>query len=220
MAKALADYTTRITSLVQDNASKLETADYTAALAAALEDLNSNHPKVTIVSEDGDGSAYEWTLASWVEEQSVVRAVEYPAGERNPEYLDSDEYTMVTPGDLRLLNYTPGADESIKISYTIPWTLTAEANDIPDRHFEAICSRAAAVCCTQLAAAYGQDIDPTYGGGVIQVGGKLPNYIKLSDKYMEVWKNHFDTSGGHEAGFSIAKDFENTNSDGRGRLFH
>ena len=220
MAKVLAEYTARITSLVQDKASKLETADYTAALDAALEDLNSNHPKVTSASEAGDGSTYEWTLASWVEEQSVVRSVEYPAGERNPEYLDADEYAMVIPGDLRLLNYTPGAAESIKISYTIPWTLTAEANDIPDRHFEAICSRAAAVCCTQLAAAYGQDTDPTYGGGVIQVGGKLPNYIKLSGEYIKVWEDHFDTSGGHEASFSIAKDFESKNSDGRGRMFH
>ncbi|NQV14507.1 hypothetical protein HQ531_03540 [bacterium] len=221
MAKTHADYIARVQALVKDVATKLtDPDDFTAALDAAREDLNQNHPRVMVATENGDGAAYEWVLANWIDDVSVIKAVEYPAGERIPVYLEDDEYAMVTVGSLRLLTLTPGATETIKISYTIAWTLADGDVTVPERNFEAVCNRAAAVCCRQLAAHYGQDTDPNFGQGIIQVGGKLPNYLKLAKEFMSVWTDHFETKGGDESSFSIQTSFENTNSDGRGRMFH
>jgi hypothetical protein len=221
MAKTYSNYTDRVKALVRDDAVKLtDPGDFQEALTAALTDLNQNHPKLDIVEESGDAATYEWALANWVDGQSVIRAIEYPAGERIPVYLEDDEYAMVIPGSLRLLNLTPGATETLKVSYTIPWALSTAEITVPERHFEAMCSRAAAVCCRQLAALHGQDTDSSFNGANVNNSGKLPNYLKLAKEYMQVWMDHFETRGGHESSFSIQKSFSNTASDGRKRLFH
>jgi len=123
MAKTLADFRTRLDLLLKDLAVALVTADKDAALHQAATFYSNDRPNLTVVDITGAGS-FDLTLpALWQEGFSKIKFVEYPyeADNQEPQLLDRDQwaiYQKPTAKVLRLLDETPSANETVRVTYT------------------------------------------------------------------------------------------------------
>ena len=80
------------------------------------------------VQEDIAGSGvFDLTLpASFDVDESILTSVEYPAGQREPCILNPATYLIYNDGGtyvLRLLSHIPQAGETVRIDYTVPYTI-------------------------------------------------------------------------------------------------
>ena len=104
-------------------------------IKAAVEDYSRDVPKTTAGDVTGAATRYYAltgetpALASWVDGVSQVTEIEYPAvtiasGDL-PQYMEpgdwQDDYEVAAVVYLLLLNHTPAATETMRITYTVPY---------------------------------------------------------------------------------------------------
>jgi len=117
------------------------------ALETAFAVVSGDRPYEIVATLTGNGVLYDLTLTSWEDRWSRVIRVEYPAGEKEPVYLESRDY-LVLPGTttFRLRSAVPATGETAKVTYAARWpvpTDTASVDKIPTPWFEAVAALAA-----------------------------------------------------------------------------
>jgi hypothetical protein len=123
MAKVLADFRTRLDLLLKDAVANLAQTDKDAALRQAAAFYSNDRPNLTVVDITGAGS-FDLTLPDlWQEGFSKIKSVEYPydADNQEAELLDRDQWAIYqnpTGKVLRLLDETPSASDTVRVTYT------------------------------------------------------------------------------------------------------
>ena len=195
MAKTFAAFQSGVTRRIQDAAQKLaQPAMDDCITKAILGRYSQVRPLIPTKDFVGDSVTFEYALDSttfinWVDGASFIRKIEYPAGEKVPTYLDSDDYGIVqissTVKKLRLFRTVPQTGKTLRVEYTGPHTAPTTGNtSVPDVDFEGVCDLAASYACVELAAIYNQGVDPIFQapqGGVAQT--KSQHYLALAKKY-------------------------------------
>ncbi len=142
----------------------------------------------------GDGN-YDLALPDdWVKDFSTIISIEYPQGNRTPTYLEPKE-TMLYQGTsgnpvLRFLSVTPQSGETVRITYTVPHTVTDTTSTIPDDDFWAVANLAAALTARVLAARYTRVWEPTLDIDLINYSRKADDYRALADQCELIWRRH------------------------------
>lgn len=192
----LGEFQQAVAQRIQDDAHKLAQPAIDACIGKTLKGRYAQvRPLEKIAELAGDSATFEWLLtgddqnaafAAWVESFSGIKSLEYPAGERIPEYLDPEDWTILRNGDgvlvLRLLTITPATGKSLRVLWTAPHA--ADASTVPAVDFEGCADLAASYACVALAAAYNQLVDPVFSAptdGAHQT--KSQHYLALAKKY-------------------------------------
>ena len=124
MPYTYSQFKTKVSEILQDDAAKLTTTERDGFIQEAIKLYSKHRPRLVIKDITGDGT-YDYLiatyLASWIKDFSVIKSIEYPADERDPVYLDEDDFMIFekeTGQYIRFLEDTPLATEKARIAYT------------------------------------------------------------------------------------------------------
>lgn len=157
----------------------------TAAFEAEAENvvtvLSSKIPRHRTATFSGDGSAYSFALATiatdWIVGFSTLDWIEYPVGDRERSFLNSADYeyfpSFETVTHIGFIGTTPatGAD-NIRISYTVPWSVTNATSDIPNHLEPGFEYALACAVCRIYAAKYGHTSSNAIAADSVNYGSK------------------------------------------------
>ncbi|MBI3127902.1 MAG: hypothetical protein HYZ11_09885 [Candidatus Tectomicrobia bacterium] len=193
-------------------------ADWADFVRAALARYSQDRPRRAHADYAGDGAAYDFTLpAGWDRALSVVEAVEYPHGRREPVYLQRRDWTLYAPGTsaekLRLLRHTPGAGETARLFYTLPHMADAVSSTVPANDERAVAWLAAAEGCHVLARRFAQTAAPTLSADAVDHQSKAAEYTKLARELERRYHAHAAQAPG-ASGATL--DWDDALSPGRG----
>ncbi len=193
------DYLTRIDTMLQDEAEKLQPDDKDRFLSQAVSMYSKDRPRELIHEITGDASAYDFSLPSdWVAGFSgLVSRVEYPADDyQNPIYIEEDEWDFfkklvndVTTTYFRFTTFTPANGKIARFLYTVPHTLNESTNTITDNDIDAVVNLTAALCFWALAAKFAQTIDPVIDADVIDYQRKTDLYTSLAKDKLAIYNS-------------------------------
>jgi len=193
----LSDAVGRVRELVRDltlTDPEMDTGHYEHAVAEAVVYYSKGHPRQSVYDYAGNGSTYDLSLpADWDEGFSRIMAVEYPLGEREPVYLDSDQYMLYRTASgctLRLLHDTPAQGETVRLTYTLPHSLTETADTIPPSHFDAVVYWAAALMCREFASKFMHTQDPTMSADSVDYHSKADEASRLARQFELLYYKH------------------------------
>lgn len=176
MTLTLADVLTRAPLLVQDHAPTLDvTPDKQEAIRQALAQYSIDAPRSIVADLTGDGSTYDFDApADYIDGESRIEAIEYPAGEQSPVYLNPARYGIYRTSaatKIRFVDLTPATGETARVTFTAPHTLDgldgADETTIPSRHDEAFVTLAAAQMMFLLAARFLHEQENTIGADTV-----------------------------------------------------
>lgn len=169
----------------------------------------------------GDGGKYyviPTELSSWSEGFSRIILIEYPAAaiaaDETPYYLEDedwrDNYWSDVSGTrtrhLFLPNHAPASTETMRISYSIPytWSDSPEVVAIPPEHVHPIADLAAALCCQSLATRYSQIGDTTievdaaaHASKAAEFESRAEMYLKAYDEFFGFGEDEEENAAGH-----------------------
>ena len=186
---------------------------------------NKIKPKSLVYDFTGDGVVYEFGLpASWSEGYSSIVAVEYPVGQQVPSYMQPSEYALyqgTAEKKFRLLETVPGSGDAVRVTFTAPFRITADASDIPEQDEVAIADLAASMCFKELAAKYARTQRSTLEGEVLNYLTKVDYYIRLAQQYEANFNAHFGiATDGSPPGACEIGDWDQTYEWGEPFIVH
>jgi hypothetical protein len=123
MAYTLTQFKSKVSEIVQDDAVKLSTSERDNFIQEAVKIYSKHRPSEVVREIAGDGT-YDYAIAdlkAWVKGFSIIKQIEYPANQRDPEYVDEDDFMIIekaTGQFLRFLEDSPSAAEIIRVIYT------------------------------------------------------------------------------------------------------
>jgi hypothetical protein len=176
------------------DAPRLGPHDLDPFLDEALRRYQRARPRHAAFTVAGDGSAYDFALPdgtlyssapAWVVGYSAVLSVEFPAGEREPVYLEQDAYALWprdVPTALRLLFETPATGQSARVTYSVPHTLSEAVSTIPSTDADVVLNLWARAVCVSLAASVVEAKDNVIAGDSV-------NYRDMAQKYQSLAKS-------------------------------
>ena len=179
----------------------LDSTDRQDRIRGALMEYSHDVPNEVTEDEPGDGGRYYAVsgLASWVEDFSQVIQIEYPAAtvasDETPVYLARDDYDAdYWDGSTHYIyfkNASPASGESFRARYTVPYTFSGspESVDIPQEHFEAICSLAACKCCNAISAKYSRIGDGFTNADSAAHSTKAQEFQNRAESYCATYRN-------------------------------
>lgn len=178
----------RVIAHVRDSAAVLlDPADYDAVLRDALSRYSRARPLVIVADLSASGT-YDLPLpADWAPGWSALRAVEYPAGERQPSYVDALDYTIYrgpTGSVLRMLRDTPSGP--VRVTYTGEHGLTETTTTVPAADLPILVYRAAALACEQLASYYSSSTDSTIQADSVDHRSQAGEYALRAKRLMQL----------------------------------
>jgi len=189
------------------------------AISAALNKYSSHRPLIVSEDEVGNGSFdYALTLlASWIDGFSTIKSVEYPLDDTTQAaaILQDDAwqiYHKPTGKYLRLLEDTPAATESLRITYTALHTCTDAACTVPSYDEEALQILAASIFCEQLAAYYSQTSDSTIMADSVDHKSKASEYSSRARAYRKMYFDHLGIKEGETPAASVTRDQDKAGS--------
>jgi len=226
----LFDYTEAIEVLAPGehpvDEAKLQTARE-KAVARAM-DAHSRHKPVVVVEDvDGDGG-FDYALsglASWEDNFSVIRQVEYPVDDddETPGILEDNEWAIYEKPSgrvLRMVSSTPQTGESIRVTYTARHACTVSDCSVDAGDEEAVQSLAASFFCRILSAMHAQDQDSTIDADSVDHAGKRREYEALAKTYRGEYYNHMGIKEGRPKPASHTQDQDVDYPWGQDRLTH
>lgn len=149
----------RAKSLAQDHAEHAQSDDWEEAVREALAVYNRDFPRRVVTDRNGDGNKFDFELGSDFDQSySTVLEVEYPAGKRYPEMLEPRHWMLYQSPDgpvLRMLSYTPGSSEQVRVTFSSPHTIDglndAISTTIPGSHIDGVIALTASQVLRRLA---------------------------------------------------------------------
>lgn len=211
--------------LVKDTAVKLDDADYPTFLQRAVDLYSSVRPQRKVKDYVGDGSTFKLTLpADWEEGFSTIESVEYPQGEREPEFLDADQYDVRNDTEsvkvIWLFDLTPASGKKTRVAYTLRHTVSATISTIPAADESAVEVLGASFACEALAAIYAQTSDPLLSADTVNYRSKSQEYRDMAKHYRKGYDAHVgagDTSPQASGGYV---EWDTVDQTGLDRLWH
>jgi len=189
MAKVLSDYEVVLTSLIQDAANKLSIDDRQEAIRNAVAEHSRLFPLTRRRSLLGSGSAVLSTPTGWVDEFSTVRQIEYPVGEDTPQYLDAEDWLLVssptasTTYQIRYLGGSIATSQRLNLEWTVPHVVSEITGTIADPIYRAVATLGASYACLSLAGYFTQSGDPMISIDSQSAPSKARDYMTLADRY-------------------------------------
>jgi hypothetical protein len=121
----LASLNAKVLTRIQDSDSLLTSAQRDDAVHHAARTYSTHRPRTMLADLAGDGTNYDYTLpATWATGLSSLKSIEFPAGSREPEYLEAEDYTLYQSTSLltklRFLTSTPQSGQSARLTFTAP----------------------------------------------------------------------------------------------------
>jgi hypothetical protein len=210
----------KIAERLQDTAQVLSDQQRVGALAEALQDYQKWRPRV-LVADIAGANGYDYALPlDWVGGESVLQRIEYPAGSWPPLYLEDEDWTIYHTADgtlLRMLLYRPGPTQTLRLTYTAPYTYET----LPAADVNAIANKAASIACRWLAAHYAQEGQSSISADVTNQESKARQYRDLAKDYAEAYETHLGLSDDTEvAAASAVLDWDMRYVWGSDRLTH
>ncbi len=181
----------KVQALVKDVSAKLSAADWSQAIADALKRYSKHRPLEATVDVTGDGTN-DYPVANisgWVEGFSEPRQIEYPVDDVPADLLDEDEYELyrkTTGRVIRLINDTPEATETFRVTFTIP----VIESTIPAQDVDAVAQMAASIALGMLAARYLDASDPSVAADVVNYRSKSQEAASMAKFYLNQYKQH------------------------------
>lgn len=177
----------KVIGVLQDAAGDLPSEEQDRLIQEAVRRYSRVRPREIVEDEVGNGThdLAVTLLASWEEDFSVIRQVEYPvlATTVEPPILERDEwieYRAPTGRVLRVLEDAPAATETVRITYTALHVADETTFTIPDGDFDAVATWAAALCLRALANKYAQNTAPTLGADSVDHRTMSDQYSRLA----------------------------------------
>lgn len=136
----LSTFRTQVDNLISADDTELAQIRREQQIKAAMQQYSKDRPEQETDDVTGDGGKYyvlSTSLSNWIEDFSRVISIEYPAQaiseDETPIYLDAsdwdDNYFADASGTLTrylfLPNHAPAATETMRITYTVPYTWSA-----------------------------------------------------------------------------------------------
>ena len=186
-----------VASHLQDAAAKLASADVVAAIQEALAGrYTKDRPLLLLVDLTGDGVKDEWDLADvtdWQNGFSRVVQIEYPQGERSPEFLTDDDWMIYESpaGPFLRFAFAPTNGKKARVKFITPHA--ADASTAPDADLYALGALAAALAARRLAAIYSQTGDSSIAADTVNYRSKAQEYLALSRKLEKDYENLLGT---------------------------
>lgn len=226
----LTDFQTKFGQVLQDDAGEISTTERDAYIAEAVRAYSKDRPRIIVGAITGAGT-YEYSLPTgWDDNFSVVKAVEYPAGNQTPTYLDEDYwliYQGTTGKKLRFLSYTPTTAETINVTITAKHTVSAASgtvsgtSTVPDVDQDAVINLAAAIACYALGRKYAQSIEPTIAADSVNHLQKSGEYAKRGQELEKLYRNHLaPAKDGQVTAASVTGDWDSLAGWQDDRLTH
>lgn len=186
----IASIRTKVVGIVSDDSGKLvNPADYDRNIAAAIALYSKHRPNLKVADITGNGG-HDYDLPSgWIDEFSTVKGIEYPIGDVPATMLDADDYEIYqSPAakKIRLINDSPSASESFRVTFTILRTDTT----IPDGDIDALCNLSAALCLEDLANAFAQTSDSLINADSVNYRTKSDEFARRAKRLMQLYKEH------------------------------
>lgn len=195
------------------------------AIQQAVKEYSQVRPLVTAQDYAGDGTTFDLTLPTgWQEGVSSIKGIEYPAGERQPVYVEPSDWRFyVTPSGkkIRLASITPATGKTLRLTYTKLHAIDATQSTVSLFDEEAVADLAASIGLTDLAAVYANTQSPTITADSVNYGDKSRNYLEIAEKLKTRYRKHLgldQQSDAPAAGGFVDQD--RTASDGRDLLTH
>jgi len=201
MANTKEDYLSRLETLLQDDAEKLQPDDKDRLLSRAVLIFSKDRPRKLIHELTGDGIAYDFAMPTgWVDNFSYIEGdIEYPADDyQDPQYLESIDWKFykklvgtpaVTTTYLRFLTFIPVSGKKARFEYTLPHTFDDTTCTIDDNDMEAVVTLAASLCFWALAAKFSQSTDSTLEADVIDYQRKSDLYTNLAKEQLAMYNS-------------------------------
>lgn len=176
--------------------------DYTEFVNSGLRRYSRDRPDIKVSEITGTASSYiavnGTNFPGFVEGFSKINYIESDgatiADNDHPHYLERnswDYYRDTTNLYVYLKNIAPPATSTIRVQYTLEHTiegLDSETIDtIPSYDFEAVVYWSAAEALLALAGKMADSIAPILRADVVNYGNKSTQYIKVSDKYRQLY---------------------------------
>jgi hypothetical protein len=207
MSKVLSDYQTKLDQVLQDLDEELD-ADFTGSRAAFLQEAINTHaqnrPRIQVISVAGTGAFIYDLPPGWEEGFSAVEAIEYPAGQQVPVFMDQTRYMLYQGVDgvqLRFLDASPELAEPFLLTYTTRHTVAVGdevppvATTIPDSDFDAVCNLAGSLCCFAM----GRKFTEMAGGASMAVRDQTwRSVLRYSEKGNELKALYDSHIGAHQ----------------------
>lgn len=192
---------------VPESDNVIDSAGRNSAVAEAVATFNRHRPQ-RLVADIAGSDVYDLSLpADWVEGFSEVLAVEYPAGEREPLFLDPETYLLYDNAStvkLRLLEYTPQAGETVRLTYTIPHVVDADSSTIAAGDEDALSNLAAAAVCEWLSSYYSQTTSSSLLTDAVDHKSQATEYALRAKRFRMLGLEHLGVSEGKGGGGSAS----------------
>jgi len=166
-----------------------------AAFDKAIETHSKLEPFIQVVDFTGDGSTYEWVLASDFLETSVIKSVEYPQGRQIPTLLLPEEFMVykdLSGGSIvkkfRLKKIVPSSGEIVRVTYTTMYTINNTSSNLPTERDQAVVDLGASILASMLSSEYARTQSSTLEADVVNNLAKIDHYVNLSRHYLYRYK--------------------------------
>lgn len=137
----ISEFLAQLDGLIGGDNSELAQVDRYRAVRGAVERYSHDRPDKRIDDVTGAATRYyelATALTDWSEGFSRVLDIEYPAhdveDDAQPQYLDGDDwrddYWAADKRYLYLPNHAPAATETMRVTYSVPWTWTASTTTV------------------------------------------------------------------------------------------
>jgi hypothetical protein len=221
------EYIAEVKKLVPGEHHPIGEPEIIKAVQKAVNTHSKHRPRIVPEEVTGDGG-FDYDLedlAAWVDDFSVMRQVEYPVDDDDPdaEILEDDDWEIFAKSTgkcLRFLAYTPETTEQFRVTYTARHTCTDAACTVAESDDEAVQSLAASYFCQMLATAYATDEDSEIGADKVDDLSKSARYGRMMRVYRAEYNDHMGIKDSKPKPASMNQDQDVTYPTGHDRLTH
>ena len=235
MSTKLRDFQQQVDDLIQEGSSIIKPDGLNRAIFMAQKRFSKDNPRVIKYDITATG-AYNYDLPSsgagaWISGFSNLISVEYPADKQDPVYLDEQDYTIFKDDSSEVLRFPSSNpnNNTIRIEFTVPWTLDKDTSNIEDGDEYAFACLAGSIAMRYLAAHFAQTSKPSLDIDVIDYQRRVVEYTDLADSLENIYRDHLGiprigakkSDAGAPAGVaSISKDLDMDFAWGENYLTH
>lgn len=224
----------RLIDIADMNPLLVDATTLNEAFTGALTRYSDDRPRELTADVVGNGTEFypltgtNKVLASWVDQSSQIKAIDYPAGTvaagYTPNWLDRTFdwtfYADATLSYLRFLTVKPVSPEKVRITYTTPHTHSTALNTVPTNELDALCDLAAAYACMALATKAAASTDSLISADSTNYRDSQLRFKQQADAWIQSYKDRLGMRTDGEAAASAVADWNRTTSLGGPFLTH
>ena len=216
----LIDYQSLLSGLVRDDNNVITPTDIDKAILLAVMRYSLDFPLGKVADLTASGSPFLSMPVDWATGFSGIVSIEYPLAAFPPCLIEAENYYLYpAPSGLTVvLSFTP--TDTVRLSYTLPHTVTTLIDTINPMHRVAITCWAAAWCCDQLSSYYASASDSTIQADHVQRNSQSADYARLAKTYRTRYFSELGIKEDRQIGASAVVDLDLKNSRGQDRFIH